>query len=149
MKRVLFICTGNSARSQIAEALLRHLGGNAYHASSAGTQPADRINPFALAVLDEIGVSTDGLYPKKMNGFENQSFDLVITVCDNAKQKCPVFPRAKEVDHWSLIDPASFQGTYEEILTVFRETRDEIKRRIEDYILQGRLANDPLNTLRL
>ena len=149
MKRVIFLCTGNSARSQIAEALLRHLGKDAFRAYSAGTKPAVTVNSFAIAVLKEIGVITNGLYPKLLHKFEGQEFDLAVTVCDNAKQQCPVFPGAKEMDHWSLEDPAAFEGTYDEILAIFRETRDEIARRIEKYLLQGKLMNDPLNTLRL
>jgi arsenate reductase len=135
MKRVLFLCTGNSARSQMSEALLRNLGGDQYEVYSAGTHPSSEVNPFALEVLKEIGVSVEGLYPKKVNQFSGQPFDLVVTVCDNAKQDCPFFPGAKEMDHWSLEDPAAFEGTYEEILTVFRERRDEIMKRIKSSIL--------------
>jgi arsenate reductase len=149
LKRVLFLCTGNSARSQMSEALLRILGGDDYEVYSAGTTPSDEVNPFALKVLKQRGVDTNGLYPKKLDQFLDEEFDLVVTVCDRAKQECPVFPGAKNLDHWSLEDPAAFEGTYEEILTKFRDTRDEIESRIENYLLQGRTYNDPLNSLHL
>ncbi|MFX0107501.1 MAG: arsenate reductase ArsC [Candidatus Hodarchaeota archaeon] len=149
VKRVLFLCTGNSARSQISEALLRCIGGNEYEVHSAGTHPASQVNHFAIEVLKEYSANTDLLRPKLLEEFAGQEFDLVITVCDNAKQECPIFPEAKSVDHWSLEDPAAFQGTHDEILFAFRETRDEIEKRIKTYILEGKLAEDPLNTLRL
>jgi arsenate reductase len=135
MKRILFLCTGNSARSQISEALLRLLGGNEYTVHSAGTDVSSEVNPFALEVIKERGGSIEGLHPKRVDQFTGQPFDLVITVCDNAKQTCPHFPGAKEMLHWSLEDPAAFQGTYDEILEFFRETRDEIERRIKEFIL--------------
>ncbi|TFF95798.1 arsenate reductase ArsC [Candidatus Thorarchaeota archaeon] len=135
MKKVLFLCTGNSARSQMAEVLLRELGGSSYEVFSAGTHIQPEINPFAIEVLKERGFDTDGLRPKKVTIFKNQSFDYVITVCDSARQECPFFPGAKEMIHWSLEDPAAFEGRYDEILTVFRETRDEIERRIRRELL--------------
>ncbi len=135
MKRVLFLCTGNSARSQMGEALLRHLGGDEFEVYSAGTQPQSEVNPFAIKVLKEMGIHTDGLYPKVIGDMVRLEFDLVITVCDNAKQTCPHFPGAKRMEHWSLEDPAAFEGTYDEILFTFRETRDEIERRIRESIL--------------
>ncbi|MFW9802655.1 MAG: arsenate reductase ArsC [Candidatus Thorarchaeota archaeon] len=149
MKRVLFLCTGNSARSQISEALLRLLGEDGFEAYSAGTHPASEVNHFALEVLKESGASIEGLFPKTIDHFAGQEFHLAVTVCDKAKQECPTFPGAKAMDHWSLEDPAAFEGTYEEILQKFRETRDEIERRIKTYILQDKLAEDPLTTLRL
>jgi len=135
MKRVLFLCTGNSARSQMAEALLRSLAGDSYEAYSAGTDIAPVVNPFALEVLEERGADTEGLHSKSLDIFMDQSFDLVITVCDNARQTCPFFPGAKSMDHWSLEDPAAFRGTREEILLKFRESRDEIERRIRTTFL--------------
>ena len=135
MQRVLFLCTGNSARSQMAEALLKHLGGKEFAVHSAGTNPQAEVNPFALEVLEERGISTKGLYPKLVNEFVDCEIDYVVTVCDSAKQSCPHFPGAKRMDHWSLKDPAAFQGTYDEILFIFRETRDEIERRIKERIL--------------
>ena len=135
MKRVLFLCTGNSARSQMAEALLRHLGGGEYQVHSAGTKPANAVNSFALEALEEEGIDTDGLHPKMATEFLDAEIDLVVTVCDNAKQTCPHFPGAKQFEHWPLEDPAAFQGTHFETLQVFRSTRDEIEKRIRSVIL--------------
>jgi arsenate reductase len=137
MRRVLFICTGNSARSQMAEALLRQLGGDDFEVFSAGIKPKSEVNPYALEVLREKGVSIEGLHPKLVNQFVNKDIDFVVTVCDRAKQSCPHFPGAKHIEHWSLEDPAAFQGSNEEILDVFRETRDEIERRIKTNILKS------------
>ncbi len=137
MRRVLFLCTGNSARSQMAEALLKHFGGEEFEVHSAGTKPQSEVNPFAIEALNEKEIPTEGLYPKLVNEFASQAFDLVVTVCDSAKLACPHFPGAKQMDHWSLEDPAAFEGTYEEILFTFRETRDEIERRIKELILNS------------
>lgn len=149
MKRVLFLCTRNTARSQISEALLRLLGEGEFEAHSAGTHPGSKVNPFALEVLKESGASIEGLFPKSIDKFAGQEFHLAVTVCDNAKQECPTFPGATRMDHWSLEDPAAFDGTYEEILFTFRETRDEIEKRIKKYILQDKLAEDSMKSLRL
>ncbi len=119
----------------MAEALLRSLAGDRYEAYSAGTDIAPVVNPFALEVLGERGADTEGLHSKSLDTFIDQSFDLVITVCDNARQICPLFPGAKSMDHWPLEDPAAFQGTREEILLKFRESRDEIERRIRTAVL--------------
>ena len=135
MKRILFVCTGNSARSQMAEAILRTLGGDEYEALSAGVKPGPQVNPFALEVLKERGISVEGLSPKHAKEFLTLDIDLVVTVCDNAKQTCPHFPGARAYEHWSLEDPAAFQGTHFETLQVFRETRNEIERRIRTVIL--------------
>ncbi|MCK4566022.1 MAG: arsenate reductase ArsC [Candidatus Thorarchaeota archaeon] len=135
MKRVLFLCTGNSARSQMGEAILKQLGGEDFEVNSAGTKPQSEVNPFAIEVLEEKGIPVEGLYPKLFGEFVKLDIDLVVTVCDNAKQTCPHFPGAKRMEHWSLEDPAAFQGTYEEILFTFRETRDEIEKRIRSNIL--------------
>ena len=132
MKRVLFLCTGNSARSQMSEALLRDLGAGNYEVKSAGTAIAPEVNPFAIEALKLRNIPIDGLYPKTVDEFVDEHFDVVVTVCDNAKQTCPFFPNAKEFLHWSLDDPAAHQGSYEEILFVFQETRDEIERRIRE-----------------
>lgn len=135
MKRVLFICSGNSARSQMAEAILRLLGSGKYEAHSAGTSIAPEVNPLAIEVLRERGADARSLYTKKVDMFVDQSFDLVVTVCDKARQVCPFFPGAKHMEHWSIEDPAIFQGSRDEKLQKFRETRDEIERLIEDHIL--------------
>jgi arsenate reductase len=135
MPRVLFICTGNSARSQMAEALLKHLSNDDYEVFSGGTKPQSQVNPFAIEVLKERGISTEGLHTKSVTEFVDKEIDLVVTVCDRAKQTCPYFPGAKRTEHWSLEDPAAFQGSREEILAVFRETLDEIEKRIRAHIL--------------
>ena len=135
LKRVLFLCTGNSARSQMAEALLKYLGGDEFDVYSAGTKPQSEVNPFAIEVLKEKDIPVDGLYPKAIGDLVQLEIDLVITVCDNAKHTCPHFPGAKRMEHWSLEDPAAFQGTYDEILHTFRETCDEIEKRIRSGIL--------------
>jgi arsenate reductase len=149
MKRVLFICTGNSSRSQMAEALLRELGKDNYEVHSAGTHPGPHVNPFAIEVLKEKGIETDGLHPKELDQFVGQKIDLVVTVCDRARQECPTFPGAQNIDHWSLEDPSAFQGTYEETLFTFRETRDEIERRIREFILTGKIFSSPTQSLKL
>lgn len=105
--RVLFLCTHNSARSQMAEALLRHLGGNRVDVFSAGTE-ATRVHPKALETLQKNGIDTTGLYSKSLNEFLGQDFDYVITVCDNARESCPIFPGDPEQIHWSFPDPSSF-----------------------------------------
>lgn len=119
----------------MAEAILRSIGGNDFDVVSAGTEIASQVNPFAILVLKERGVDTKGLHPKNVDNIKDQLFDSVITVCDNAKQRCPFFPDAKVMYHWSLEDPAAFEGSQEEILAKFRETRDEIERRIRDQII--------------
>ena len=149
MKRVWFICTGNSARSQMAEALLREIGKDEFEVYSAGTHPGSQVNPFAIEVLKEKGIDTESLHPKKLDQFVGQNLDLVVTVCDRAKQECPAFPRAQSIDHWSLQDPSEFQGTYEETLFTFRATRDEIERRIREYILTGKIFSSPTQSLKL
>ncbi len=136
MPRVLFICTGNSARSQMAEALLRDIGGEEYEVYSAGTAPQNEVNPFAIEVLQERGISVDGLKPKRVESLGEEHFDIVVTVCDNARETCPFYPYANQTLHWSLEDPAAFQGSYAEILFKFREIRDDIERRIRKFILK-------------
>jgi arsenate reductase len=121
----------------MAEALLRHLGDGDFEVYSAGTEPQSEVNPFAVEALMEKEIPTDGLYPKLVSEFTSQEFDLVVTVCDGAKQVCPHFPGAKQIEHWSIEDPAAFQGTYDEILFIFKETRDEIERRIRASILKS------------
>jgi arsenate reductase len=121
----------------MAEALLKHFGGEVFEVLSAGTDPQSEVNPFAIEVLNEKGIPTGELHPKLVNQFVSKEFDLVVTVCDSAKQACPHFPGAKQMEHWSLEDPAAVQGTYDEILFTFRETRDEIERRIKEIILKS------------
>jgi arsenate reductase len=105
--RVLFLCTGNSARSQIAQALLTHLGGDRVEAASAGTAPAPRVNPGALEALAEARIPWRGEPPRSVDGLEHEHWDLVVTVCDDARESCPVFPAGPMVAHWGIPDPAS------------------------------------------
>jgi arsenate reductase len=132
MKKVVFICTHNSARSQMAEGLLRHLYGEEYEAFSAGTSQTG-VNPFAVKVMEEIGIDISGARSKGIDEFTGTIFDYVITVCDHARQICPFLPAAIENLHAGFEDPAAFEGTDEAKLMKFREVRDETKRWIGDY----------------
>lgn len=133
MKRVLILCTGNSARSQMAEGLLRHFAGDKLEVFSAGVEPV-QVNPLAIAVMKEIGIDISKHTSKSVAGFLGQQFDYCITVCDNAKQTCPVFPGKYQRIHWSLEDPAQARGTEEEKLNVFRKIRDKIKENIAVFL---------------
>jgi arsenate reductase len=128
-QRVLFLCTGNSCRSQMAEGLLRHLADDRFEVASAGTQPAG-LNPGAVEAMREIGVDISQQESKKVDQFLGQRFDFVVTVCDRAKESCPVFPASGSLLHWSFDDPAAAAGTADERRTVFRRIRDEIGARI-------------------
>ncbi|MBI3311948.1 MAG: arsenate reductase ArsC [Candidatus Omnitrophica bacterium] len=129
MKRVLILCTGNSIRSQMAEGILRHLGGRALEVHSAGTHPSS-VNPSAIKVMAEIGIDISKHRSKSVNEFVGQSFDCVITVCDSAREYCPVFPGQPEQIHWSLPDPAAVQGGDMERLQAFRGIRDDLLNRL-------------------
>ena len=128
--RVLFLCTHNSARSQMAEGLLRQLAGNRFEAHSAGTE-ATHVRPLAVRAMDEVGVDISGQESKRLDRYLGQPFDYVITVCDDANEACPVFPGAKSRLHWSFEDPSRAEGSEEERLAVFRSVRDRIGERIE------------------
>ena len=132
MKKVIFICTHNSARSQMAEGLLRHLYGDRYEVSSAGTIPTEA-HPLAVRVMEEIDIDISDFSSKSISEYREKPFDSVITVCDQARQTCPFFPAAKENLHAGFEDPAAFEGTDEAKLRKFREIRDEIKAWIEGY----------------
>ncbi|KYC45863.1 MAG: Protein ArsC [Candidatus Methanofastidiosum methylothiophilum] len=132
-KKILFICTHNSARSQLAEGLVNTLCSNKFQAFSAGSTPTN-VNPYAIEALKEIGIDIKGHYSKSINEFEGQYFDYVVTVCDNARDSCPFFPGAKKYIHASFKDPSSVVGNSEEILNAFRKTRDEIKQWILEFI---------------
>jgi len=125
-KRVLILCTGNSARSQMAEGLLRHDAGEAFDVESAGTKPGI-VRSEAIAVMRELGIDISGHRSKHVDEFDGQRFDCVITVCDNAKESCPVFPGATKRLHRSFEDPAAFEGTEAERLALFRRVRDELR----------------------
>lgn len=134
--RVLFLCTGNSARSQMAEAWLRHLGGGRFVAASADTHPAAQINPLTVRVMAELGLALDGQYPKTLAevGALDRAWDYAITTCDQASESCPVFPGDTARIHWGFADPAAAEGTEEQRLRVFRRVRDEIKRRVQIFV---------------
>ena len=125
-KRVLILCTGNSARSQMAEGLLEHDAGDRFEVESAGTKPG-RVRPEAIAVMKELGIDISGHHSKHVDEFQGQSFDYVLTVCDNANESCPVFPGHAERIHKAFEDPAAFQGTEEARLALFRRVRNEIR----------------------
>ncbi len=128
MTRILILCTGNSCRSQMAEAFLKSFD-PALEVSSAGTQPARRVHPLAVRVMKEVGIDLDGALPKHVEEFLPKSFDYVVTVCDNAKETCPVFVgKVQRRLHIGFDDPAEARGTEDEVLAVFRSVRDEIKQ---------------------
>jgi arsenate reductase (thioredoxin) len=130
--RVLFVCTGNSARSVMAEALLRRHGGDAFEVYSAGTEPRG-VNPLTLSVLADAGIDATGARSKSVDEFRGQRFDYVITVCDQARQSCPVFPGVHESLHWGYEDPAEAIGTEEERLAVFRRVFVQLSERIATF----------------
>ena len=137
--RVLFVCTGNSARSIMAEATLRHQGGDAFEVHSAGTHPST-VNPLTLRVLAEVGIDTSEARSKSVDEFAGQAFDYVITVCDQARQACPVFPGEHNSLHWGLDDPAEVEGTDEQKLEAFRRTRTEVATRLRPFVELARRA---------
>ncbi|HOC39385.1 MAG TPA: arsenate reductase ArsC, partial [Thermodesulfobacteriota bacterium] len=126
-KRVLFLCTGNSCRSQMAEGLLRSFAGDQFEVYSAGVNPT-HVHPLAITVMQEIGIDISHHWSKSVDEFFDQEFDYVITLCDDARQTCPFFPGAHELLHWSLPDPAGAQGTEDEKLALFRTVRDRIRQ---------------------
>ena len=134
-KRVLILCTGNSARSQMAEGLLRQDGGEAFEVASAGVEPS-RVRPEAIEAMREIGIDISSHRSKSVDEFDGQAFDYVITVCDNAQERCPVFPAQTKRIHWSFDDPAAAAGDEATRLAVFRRVRDEIRSRLRGFIEQ-------------
>lgn len=130
---VLILCTGNSCRSHLAEGLLRAAAGDLLNVQSAGSKPAGYVHPKAIQVMQEIGIDLTGHRSKHMNEFLSQPVHTVITVCGNADQVCPTYPGQVERYHWGFDDPAHATGTDEEVLTVFRRVRDEIRRVFEAY----------------
>ena len=128
--RVLFVCVGNSARSIMAEALLRQAGGDRFVVNSAGTEPKG-VNSLTLRVLAEIGIDASWARSESVTAYLGQAFDYVVTVCDQARESCPVFPGTHRSLHWDFEDPATAGGTEDERLAVFRRVRDEIRDRIE------------------
>ena len=130
---ILILCTGNSCRSHLAEAILRRALGDGFRVESAGSNPAGYVHPLAIRALEEIGIDTTGHHSKHMNGFLEDQVETVITVCGNADQVCPVFPGQLNRYHWGFKDPAHATGTPEEIRDEFRRVRDEIKLVFEAY----------------
>ncbi len=130
--RVLFVCTGNSARSIMAEALLRQHGGHAFEVYSAGTEPRG-INPLTLRVLEEAGIDATWARSTSVEEYLGQTFDYVVTVCDQARQVCPVFPGVHESLHWGYEDPAAAEGTDDQRLAVFRRVFIQIGERVRQF----------------
>ncbi|MFZ0860470.1 MAG: arsenate reductase ArsC [Candidatus Sulfotelmatobacter sp.] len=133
-QRVLFLCTGNSARSQMAEGLLRHLAADRFEVFSAGTRPVG-LNPNAVAAMAEIGINIAGSRSKSVDEFAGQQFDYVFTVCDNAKESCPIFPGGGKRLHHSFQDPASAPADRQ--LAAFQKVRDQIADRLREFIANG------------
>ena len=125
-KRVLILCTGNSARSQMAEGLLRYDAGDRFDVFSAGLKPT-RVRPEAVAVMNELGIDISGQWSKSIEGYRNSTFEYVITVCDNANETCPVFPATTRRIHQSFQDPAALEGSEDERLAMFRRVRDQLR----------------------
>ena len=128
--KALFLCTHNSARSQMAEGLLRHLADDRFEVMSAGTE-ATHVRPLAVQAMDELGIDISGQESKTLERYLSEPFDYVITVCDDANEACPVFPGARQRLHWSFEDPAQAIGSEEERLQVFRSIRNAIRERVE------------------
>lgn len=139
--RVLFLCTGNSARSQMAEGLTRAMARQAVDVHSAGTQPRPQVHPLAVRALAEAGLDISQQRPKALDVARlREHFDFVITVCDRAKERCPVWPGAREHIHWSFDDPAAAEGDEEAQLRVFRRVRDELRQRITLFLLANHIT---------
>lgn len=141
VRRVLFVCTHNSARSQMAEALLRARAGDRFEAFSAGTE-ATAVRPEAIAVMREIGIDISGALSKTIDRFLGEPFDWVVTVCDRARAACPAIPGARQTDHWDVDDPACAGGTDGERLAAFRRARDEIDERVVAFVRAAAPAAD-------
>jgi arsenate reductase len=131
--RVLFLCTGNSARSQMAEGLLRTFGGGDFEINSAGTDPKE-LNPLAIEAMRESGIDISGQQSKSLERFLGQHFDYIITVCDRARDTCPTFPGDNQRIHWGFEDPAAVTGTRADQLAVFRRVRNEISERLRVWV---------------
>jgi arsenate reductase len=134
--RVLFVCTHNSARSQMAEGFLRALAGDRFDVESAGTEPGS-LHPFAIQAMGEAGIDISLQRSKAVDLFSDETFDIVITVCDEANEACPVFPNARRRLHWSFPDPSGVTGDDEERFAVFADVRDAIRQRIEGELLRA------------
>ena len=140
-KQVLILCTGNSARSQMAEGLLRHDAGDRFGVESAGTKPS-QVRPEAIAVMKELGIDISGHRSKSVDEFAGRKFDYVLTVCDNAKESCPIFPGHANRLHRNFEDPAAVKGSETERLAVFRRVRDEIRKYLKGFPTKPRLREE-------
>ena len=146
-KRILILCTGNSCRSQMAEGFLKSFDKN-LEVFSAGTKPAEKVNPFAVKAMQEIGIDISNGVSENVDKYLSQSFDYVITVCDNAKETCPVFiGNVKHQLHIGFDDPADAVGSEEEVMPVYRRVRDEIKNDFYDFYLKNLMSNE--NTIKV
>lgn len=141
MIRLLFLCTANSARSQMAEALLRRRAGDAFDVASAGVVAAG-VHPFTVSVLAEVGIDWTAAESTPLSAILDRAFDVVVTVCDEAREACPVFPGARRMVHWSFEDPAAAVGSDRQRLAAFRRVRDEIGAKIESALAAGELGPD-------
>jgi len=135
-QRVLFLCTHNSARSQMAEGLLRKLAGDRFEVASAGTE-ATHVRPLAIEAMAELGIDISKQESKTLDRYLGEPFDAVITVCDQAAEACPVFPGARRRLHWSFPDPSKAAGTREEQLAVYRQVRDDLAKHIADELVSA------------
>lgn len=131
---VLILCTGNSCRSQMTEAIWNHVAAGDWRAESAGSKPAGYVHPLAIKTLQDMNISTDGLQSKSLDQFREREFDLVVTVCDNAKTECPLIPNARLVLHWPFEDPNDAEGDEDEKLAVFRSLADMIHSRVGAFL---------------
>ena len=141
LRRILILCTGNSCRSQMAEGWVNHLLGGRFEAHSAGTRPAERVNPLAVRAMAEVGIDISGGRPESVDAFVDQPWHLVITVCDSARQACPVFPGQAKTLHISFPDPARAVGDEDQRMAVYRSVRDDIRERLVP-ALEVRAANN-------
>jgi len=139
-KRILFLCTGNAARSQMAEALARLDHGESVEVVSAGSHPAGMVHPAAVRAIGELGPDISGARSKSADEFRDTDFDVVVTVCDSAAQDCPIWPNARRIEHWSIEDP-SFERDPVLRHVKFVETRDDLRRRIDELVMS--LAEGP------
>lgn len=137
MKQVLFLCTGNSCRSQMAEVLLNYLGTGRYKAVSAGAKPSGQVHPLTIRTLKEANLPTEGLRSKSRDEFKDEPIDIVITVCESAKESCPIWPGPINI-HWSLEDPAEAKGSDEEKMRVFRRVFSAVQQHVQSFLADAK-----------
>ena len=147
-KRVLFLCTGNSARSQMAEGLVNHFAGERWEAFSAGTAPTGYVHPLAVRAMAELGIGISAQRSKSVDQFRDVEFDTVVTVCDHAAKNCPLWLGRGQVEHMGFPDPASDAGSEAERLEVFRQVRDAIREQVLDYLAHGVGESPPVRFLK-